>query len=234
MAVPFYIPTRSVEHSSCPPFWPTVGIVNLWNFSLLNSATTWWPLNSTLCHPSRGFCNLNAINISDQMVLWCGCCPVYCRMLTSIPGLYPRDARSTLGEFLTERLCVRDTSFGCLSHAPSWRPGLQPRHVPRLGIEPATFWFSGRHSIHWATPARAGGVSYSCHNKLFQTQWLQTTKMYCHSYGGQKSEIIFTWLKSLCQQGHTPSGGSRADRIYSWPLPAFGGYRTPLLVATSL
>ena len=27
----------------------------------------------------------------------------------------------------------------------------------RLGIEPATLWFTGRCSIHWATPARAEG-----------------------------------------------------------------------------
>ena len=32
---------------------------------------------------------------------------------------------------------------GCLSHAPYWGPGLQPRHVPWLGIEPVTLWFAG-------------------------------------------------------------------------------------------
>ena len=51
--------------------------------------------------------------------------------------------------------CMRDTSIGCLSHAPNWGPGLQPRHVPWLGIKPATFWFAGWCSIHWATPTRA-------------------------------------------------------------------------------
>ena len=34
---------------------------------------------------------------------------------------------------------------------PNWGPGLQPRHRPWLGIEPVTLWFTGRHSIHWAT-----------------------------------------------------------------------------------
>ena len=29
------------------------------------------------------------------------------------------------------------------------------RHVPWLGIEPGTIWFTGQHSIHWATPVRA-------------------------------------------------------------------------------
>ena len=31
------------------------------------------------------------------------------------------------------------------SHAPNWGPGLQPRHVPWLGIKPVTFWFAGQH-----------------------------------------------------------------------------------------
>ena len=44
---------------------------------------------------------------------------------------------------------------GCLSRAPYWGPGLQPRHVPWLGIDLATLWFAGRCSIHWATPATA-------------------------------------------------------------------------------
>ena len=40
---------------------------------------------------------------------------------------------------------------------PTWGPGPQPRHVSWLGIEPVTLWFTGRrHSIHWATPPRAG------------------------------------------------------------------------------
>ena len=50
----------------------------------------------------------------------------------------------------------RETSMcGCLSHALCWGPGLQLRHVPWLGIIPATLWFTGWCSIHWATPARA-------------------------------------------------------------------------------
>ena len=44
---------------------------------------------------------------------------------------------------------------GCLSRAPYWGPGPQPRLVPCVGIKPATLWFAGRCSIHWATPARA-------------------------------------------------------------------------------
>ena len=44
---------------------------------------------------------------------------------------------------------------GCLLRAPYWGPGPQPRLVPCVGIKPATLWFAGRCSIHWATPARA-------------------------------------------------------------------------------
>ena len=41
-----------------------------------------------------------------------------------------------------------------LMHPP---PGtwLAPRHVPWLGIKPATLWCAGQSSIHWATPAKA-------------------------------------------------------------------------------
>ena len=49
----------------------------------------------------------------------------------------------------------RESSMcGCVSHTPNQGPSQQPRPVPWLGIEPATLWFTGRCSIHWATPAR--------------------------------------------------------------------------------
>ena len=42
------------------------------------------------------------------------------------------------------------------SHAPPyWGPGPQPRHVPWLGIGPATLCFADPCSIPWTTPARA-------------------------------------------------------------------------------
>ena len=50
---------------------------------------------------------------------------------------------------------------GCLLHAPYWGPGPQPRHVPWLGIKPATLWFAGWCSIHWAIPARACSLNFS-------------------------------------------------------------------------
>ena len=43
----------------------------------------------------------------------------------------------------------RETSLcRCLSHAPYWGPGLQPRPVPCLRIELSTFWCTGQHSDH--------------------------------------------------------------------------------------
>ena len=33
---------------------------------------------------------------------------------------------------------------GCLSCGPHWGPGPQPRHVPCLGIQPASLWFAVR------------------------------------------------------------------------------------------
>ena len=62
-------------------------------------------------------------------------------------------AREGEGEW-EKHWCVRETSVCCLSHSPNWRPGLQPRHVPWLRIEPMNFHFAGRHSIYWTTPAR--------------------------------------------------------------------------------
>ena len=49
----------------------------------------------------------------------------------------------------------RNIMCGCLLCAPYWGPGLPPRHVPWLGIKPATLWFADQRSIHWASPAGA-------------------------------------------------------------------------------
>ena len=63
---------------------------------------------------------------------------------------------------------------GCLSRAPYWGPGLKPRHVPWLGIEPATLWFTGRRSIHWATPARAKVITFNdyIYFSFLEVPWL--------------------------------------------------------------
>ena len=51
---------------------------------------------------------------------------------------------------------------------PYWGPGPPPRHVPWLGMEPTALWFAGRHSIHWATPARARIRTLECNYRLLQ------------------------------------------------------------------
>ena len=43
---------------------------------------------------------------------------------------------------------------------PHWGPDPQPRHMPWLGIKPATLWFAGQCSIHWATPARVKACTF--------------------------------------------------------------------------
>ena len=58
---------------------------------------------------------------------------------------------------------------GCLLHTHYWGPDPQPRHVSWLGIKLATPWFTGQHSIHWATPARA---NFSYILKHFLIFWL--------------------------------------------------------------
>ena len=56
---------------------------------------------------------------------------------------------------------------------PYWGPGPQPRHVPWLGIERVTLWFTGQCSIHWATPARAPFFYFLflCFLKVFFSYW---------------------------------------------------------------
>ena len=61
-----------------------------------------------------------------------------------------------LGVFRVVWPCTKH-QFVVASHdTPTGEPGLQLRHVPWLGIKPVTFWFTGRHSNHWATAAKGG------------------------------------------------------------------------------
>ena len=82
----------------------------------------------------------------------------------------------------TEGMGGKETSMCvCLSCAPYWEPGLQPRHVPSLGIEPVTLWFSGHCSIHRATPARAEEIFLAGPQNVFPWRlcfWKQTQKQF--------------------------------------------------------
>ena len=74
-------------------------------------------------------------------------------------------------------------------------PGLQPRHVPWLVIEPATIWFSGWCSIHWATPARADAYKYIF---VVFSLWIDLLSLYnvliCFLYQCWL-KVYFVWYK---------------------------------------
>ena len=81
---------------------------------------------------------------------------------------------------------MRDTSTSCLLHAPNWGPGPQPRHVPWLGIELVTLWFTGRHSIHWVTPARVQIL-------IYKDNWATTQRGQCH---GKQNWMLFSFPRN--------------------------------------
>lgn len=72
-------------------------------------------------------------------------------------------------------------------------------------------------------------ASYCCHNKLLQTKWPKTTQIHC---GGQKTKRNLVELTLKCEQGRTPSGGSKGKPI-SLPLPASRGCLRSWLTASS-
>lgn len=77
------------------------------------------------------------------------------------------------------------------------------------------------HIIFYSTwKLRTTCISFLGCNKLLQTWWLKALSS--HISGGQKSNIMITGLKSLCQQGHALSGDPREETC-SLPLPASGG-----------
>ena len=54
--------------------------------------------------------------------------------------------------------------YGCLFHTPYWGPGLQPRHVPQLGIKPVTLWFAGLelNPLSCSSQGQLGHFSQAC------------------------------------------------------------------------
>ena len=93
----------------------------------------------------------------------------------------------------------------CLSRVPNWGPGPQPRHVPWLGIKPATLWFTGQCSIHWAPPARAINFFFKLH--------VPTSTSFQLVFSSASSPLsAFIELKKL----RPCSGLSFGLRIYGW------------------
>ena len=92
---------------------------------------------------------------------------------------------------------------GCLSHASYWGPGPQHRHVPWPGIEPATLRSKGRHSIHWATPARAKRQYLLSKLFLFPSE----------AKGPTRAHDVWVWKSS-----HTI--GFTSSFMFRWSFPA--------------
>ena len=82
---------------------------------------------------------------------------------------------------------------GCLSWAPYWEPGLQPRPMPWRGMEPATPCFAGWHSIHWATPAKA---VYTFFNKM----WTYGVRSQESGDQAPGSKLFSLWIWVLATQ----------------------------------
>ena len=82
--------------------------------------------------------------------------------------------------------------FGWPSCTPNWGPGPQPRHMPRLGIEPVTLWLTSLHSIHWTTPGRAKCFSLKSCEEFEISLHLQTKKWPSHSFlcAGRRYETL--------------------------------------------
>ena len=107
---------------------------------------------------------------------------------------------------------------GCLSCGPYWGPGLQPRHVPWLGIEPVTLWFTGRHLVYWTTLARA---------VLIISGWLEIVKveeslwkvnlLFFYFYFFRFYHFLKYFLNLFLERGE---GGRKRERAINvwWPL----------------
>ena len=76
-----------------------------------------------------------------------------------------------------------------LTH-PNWGPGPQPRHVPWLGIELATFWFTGRCSIHLATPARAKCIIFIYQYRTFFLNFIYFQREWKGGREGERHQCV--------------------------------------------
>ena len=86
-------------------------------------------------------------------------------------------------------------------HASHWEPGLQPRHVPWLGIEPAIFWIAGQCSVLWATPTKVPStfLEFFPHRResCFDRRWF--------------SPIPLPWLPPSSRRSWASSDGNNSS-----------------------
>ena len=104
-----------------------------------------------------------------------------------------------------------------------------------LGIEPVTLWFTGRHSIHWATPAKArwylkrldvitkGGAIYSL---LLTCQPINFTKSLNTRYMPGSVPASGKWGMSRTE-ALPPRGPSPAERSVYHFITALGEGSSP-------
>ena len=72
----------------------------------------------------------------------------------------------------------------------SRNPGMCPAWP---GMEQATLWFTGRHSIHWATPARAQFCSFNLAVQTYSCIWVLPT----HGLGAQDETPVSSLATSF-------------------------------------
>ena len=114
----------------------------------------------------------------------------------------------------------RNIMRGRLSCGPHWGPGLQPRHVPWLRIEPVTLLFAHWPSIHWATPARAP----YCFNPWTLHELFSATKMcselYRFSWEGERGQSCHVaqlpGVEVAGRHGAKPAPPVVASRCLGW------------------
>ena len=110
---------------------------------------------------------------------------------------------------------------GCLSCAPHWWPSSKLRHVPRLGIEPATPQFTGLHSVHQATPARADLIFLYNQLQLLTSPWHQGIKCII--------VLIFLNLMSSVLRPHPSTWQEIKSQLLFKPLSSTESYENPRL-----
>ena len=117
------------------------------------NTNVWLPLTCPYWGPGPQPRHMPWLEIELVTLWFAGWCSIHWATPTRTMYLFFRE-RGREGEQEGEKhQCVRDSSTSCLSHTPNCGPGPPLRHVPQLGIEPATFQLGGLHLIQWATPA---------------------------------------------------------------------------------
>ena len=126
--------------------------------------------------------------------------------------------------------------MGCLSHAPNWGPGPQPRHVPRPGIEPMTFWFTGWHSIHWATLARMTTIFFRGKFKVLFIIFKDVPEMPARGVTFQALEIGLDWSIHILRRFFLkqPFNWMNTDRLRDFSIAIEKRLKIPSTIVSKL